>query len=433
MKRAPFSTQIDLSKFDMKDFAKASDEEKRQQEVMGESTTFFKDGLKRLRKNPLAMGSIIVLVLLILVILLAPKIVPYGYADIVKGAQNLEPFQYSEAEQAQLDAGEKLFPHIFGTDELGRDYFIRVVYGARVSLGVGVFASLLVLIIGIIYGSVSGFCGGKVDMIMMRIVDIIYSLPDMLLIILLAVVLNEVLTPVIKGTVLSKLGVNMIALFIVFGLLYWVGMARLIRGQILTIKQNEYVLAAKVSGAKSSRIIRRHSSPLKAVSTLAFVCFRKLFATFKFISTSSTTRILASGASRVGSFFSAVWRYFWYFWEKSPRGSSLTTCCGMTAENTDPFPGFIAQAKGHLSLFGIFHGIGQKIIDNLTDMNLIAIKNRGHLGIDFHFKIQLLGIRPGLCHIIAVIENREQFVFHRNNFHFSGFDFGNIQNIVDDG
>ena len=135
MKRAPFSTQIDLSKFDMKDFAKASDEEKRQQEVMGESTTFFKDGLKRLRKNPLAMGSIIVLVLLILVILLAPKIVPYGYADIVKGAQNLGPFQYSDAEQAQIDAGEKLFPHIFGTDELGRDYFIRVVYGARVSLG----------------------------------------------------------------------------------------------------------------------------------------------------------------------------------------------------------------------------------------------------------------------------------------------------------
>ena len=240
---------------------KASDEEKRQQEVMGESTTFFKDGLKRLRKNPLAMGSIIVLVLLILVILLAPKIVPYGYADIVKGAQNLEPFQYSEAEQAQLDAGEKLFPHIFGTDELGRDYFIRVVYGARVSLGVGVFASLLVLIIGIIYGSVSGFCGGKVDMIMMRIVDIIYSLPDMLLIILLAVVLNEVLTPVIKGTVLSKLGVNMIALFIVFGLLYWVGMARLIRGQILTIKQNEYILAAKCIGTSSARTIRKHILP----------------------------------------------------------------------------------------------------------------------------------------------------------------------------
>ena len=261
MKRAPFSTQIDLSKFDMKDFAKASDEEKRQQEVMGESTTFFKDGLKRLRKNPLAMGSIIVLVLLILVILLAPKIVPYGYADIVKGAQNLGPFQYSDAEQAQIDAGEKLFPHIFGTDELGRDYFIRVVYGARVSLGVGVFASLLVLIIGIIYGSVSGFCGGKVDMVMMRIVDIIYSLPDMLLIILLAVVLNEVLTPVIKGTVLSKLGVNMIALFIVFGLLYWVGMARVIRGQVLMLKQQEFVMAVNALGGSKWRIIRRHLYP----------------------------------------------------------------------------------------------------------------------------------------------------------------------------
>ena len=99
------------------------------------------------------------------------------------------------------------------------------------------------------------------DMIMMRIVDIIYSLPDMLLIILLAVVLNEVLTPLIKGTVLSKLGVNMIALFIVFGCLYWVGMARLIRGQILTIKQNEYILAARCIGTSSARTIRKHILP----------------------------------------------------------------------------------------------------------------------------------------------------------------------------
>lgn len=128
MKRAPFSTQIDLSKFDMKDFAKASDEEKRQQEVMGESTTFFKDGLKRLRKNPLAMGSIIVLVLLILVILLAPKIVPYGYADIVKGAQNLGPFQYSDAEQAQIDAGEKLFPHIFLAQMSSEETILSVLF-----------------------------------------------------------------------------------------------------------------------------------------------------------------------------------------------------------------------------------------------------------------------------------------------------------------
>jgi oligopeptide transport system permease protein len=261
LKRAPFSAQIDLSRFKSADFEKATDEEKRQQDVMGESTTFFKDGMRRLRKNPLAMASIVVLVLLILIILIAPSIVPYGYAQIVKGSGNLRPFEHSAAEQAQIAAGEKVFPHIFGTDSLGRDYFIRVVYGARVSLGVGIFAAILVVIIGMIYGSISGYLGGKVDMIMMRVVDIIYSLPDTLIIILLSVVLRETLSPLIEGTVLAKLGVNMIALFIVFGLLYWVGMARLIRGQILTIKQNEYVLAAKCIGTSTPRIIRRHILP----------------------------------------------------------------------------------------------------------------------------------------------------------------------------
>lgn len=255
-KKAPFSAQVDLSKF-----TKATEEEKRQQEVMGESTTFFKDGMRRLRKNPLAMGSIVVLILIILVIMIAPHIVPYGYAQIVKGASNLGPFEYSEAEQAAIAAGESVFPHIFGTDSLGRDYFIRVVYGTRVSLGVGLVASLLVLIIGLLYGSISGYLGGKVDLVMMRVVDIIYSLPDMLLIILLSVVLNETLGNAIKGTILAKLGVNMLSLFIVFGLLYWVSMARLIRGQILTIKQNEYVLAAKCIGTSTPRTIRRHILP----------------------------------------------------------------------------------------------------------------------------------------------------------------------------
>lgn len=260
-KKAPFSAQIDLSKFSMQDFEKATDEEKKQQDVMGESTTFFKDGMRRLRKNPLAMGSIVILLLLILVIIFAPMIVPYGYSDIVKGSANLKPFYYSDAELKQIAAGENVFPHIFGTDSLGRDYFIRVVYGARVSLVVGVFASILVLIIGMLYGSISGYLGGKVDMIMMRIVDIIYSLPDMLLIILLSVVLNETLSTAIEGTVLAKLGTNMISLFIVFALLYWVGMARLIRGQILTIKQNEYVLAAKCIGTSTPRTIRKHILP----------------------------------------------------------------------------------------------------------------------------------------------------------------------------
>ena len=261
-KKNILSAQIDLSKFEP-----ATEEEKRQQDVMSKSTTFFRDGMRKLFKNPLALLSIVLLTVIVAVIIVAPMVVPYGYADILsvdgkrdKGAKNLAPFEYSEMEQEYIANGGERFPHIFGTDEQCRDYFIRVIYGTRVSLCVGFFASVIVLIIGVIYGSISGYIGGKVDLIMMRIVDIIYSLPDMLMVILLSVVLNEVL--VFKsGSMLAKLGTNMISLFIVFGLLYWVGMARLIRGQILSIKENDYILAAKVVGAKSSRIIRKHILP----------------------------------------------------------------------------------------------------------------------------------------------------------------------------
>lgn len=262
-KKNLLSSQIDLSKFEL-----ATEEEKRQQEVMSESSTFFKDGMKRLRKNPLAMASIVVLIFIIGVMLIAPHVVPYSYSDIItvngirdKTAKNLAPFTYSKNEQAYIERGGKVFPHIFGTDEMCRDYFIRVVYGTRVSLGVGLFASILVLIIGLFYGAVAGYSGGKVDLFMMRIVDVIYSLPDLLMIILLSVVLREVLSGKITGTVFARLGSNMISLFIVFGLLYWVGMARLVRGQVLTIKQNEYVLASKAIGAKPGRILRKHIIP----------------------------------------------------------------------------------------------------------------------------------------------------------------------------
>lgn len=260
-KKQVFSAQIDLKKFE-----KATDEEKKQQDVMSESTTFFRDGMRKLMKNPLAVLSLILLAIILITIIVAPMIVPYKYEEIMsingkrdKGAKNLAPFTYSKMEQQYIDQGGTRFPHIFGTDEQCRDYFIRVVYGTRVSLSIGVFASLIVLIIGMIYGSISGYVGGRTDLIMMRIVDIIYSLPDMLVIILTSVVLDQVLD--LTGSPLAKLGTNMVSIFIVFGLLYWVGMARLIRGQILSIKQNEYILAARAIGAKPGRIIKRHILP----------------------------------------------------------------------------------------------------------------------------------------------------------------------------
>ena len=244
--KSPLSLQIDLKKFE-----KATEEEKRQQDVMSESVSFFKDGMRRLMKNPLAVGSIIVLLVIILAIIIVPHLIPYSYSQIItvngqrdKTAANMAPFQYSNLEQQYIAEGGEVFPHIMGTDEMGRDYFVRVLYGTRVSLIVGVFAAIIVLIIGNIYGSISGYFGGKVDLVMMRIVDIIYSLPDTLMVVLLSVVLKEVLD-VNSIPFLQKIGTNMLSMFIVFALLYWVGMARLVRGQILTVKQNDYVLAAR--------------------------------------------------------------------------------------------------------------------------------------------------------------------------------------------
>ena len=255
---------------DLDCFAPASAEEKEYMVQMRPSSTFFKDGCKRLVKNRVALVSLIVIILITLSSIILPALWPYSY-DQQLGATpgkpvdasyaNLAPFEYGRTEQKLIDAGEKVFPHIFGTDSAGRDYFIRVVYGARISLAVGFFASLIVLIIGLTVGSIAGYCGGKVDLVIMRIVDIIYSLPDMLMVILLSTVLKEALQPIIEGTVLAKLGTNMISLFIVFGLLYWVSMSRQIRGQILSLREQEYVLAAQAAGAPGKWIILKHLLP----------------------------------------------------------------------------------------------------------------------------------------------------------------------------
>lgn len=254
-RKNPLTLQIDPALFEA-----ASEEEKAQQVTMRESVSFMKDAMRRLRKNHIAMISLVVIIVIALIAFLVPNFYPYTYTKQDVTAQNLAPFQYSAKEQAKLDRGDSVFPHIMGTDALGRDYAIRVIYGTRISLLVGIFSALIVIVIGIVYGSISGYFGGKVDMIMMRIVDIIYSLPDVLIVILLSVAIKDWVSAS-KSDLVSRLGAGMVSIFIVFGLLYWVSMARQVRGQILSIKEQEYVLASKAIGASPARIIRRHMIP----------------------------------------------------------------------------------------------------------------------------------------------------------------------------
>jgi oligopeptide transport system permease protein len=260
LKANPFSMQLDAE-----DFLPAGADEKKDLVIMRESTTYWKDAVQRFCKNKVAMIAFVVIILVMIFAFIVPSFYPYQYDQQIRGSEDLRPMEYSQMELQKIAVGTSVFPHIFGTDNFGRDLGIRVMSGTKISLLVGLVASFLVLLIGSIYGAIAGYFGGKVDMVMMRIVDIIYSVPDMLIIILLQVTLRVPLTllfdssPAFAG--LQAVGVGMISIFITFSLLYWVGMARIVRGQIMSLKEQEFVTAAKALGASDRRIITKHLLP----------------------------------------------------------------------------------------------------------------------------------------------------------------------------
>ena len=190
------------------------------------SRTYFQNARARFMKNRLAMLSLIFLIAVVLLAVLVPILSPYAYDEMDYTRPNALP-----------DAS-----HWFGTDRYGRDIFVRIMYGARISLSVGVAAALLNMVIGVAYGAVCGYIGGRTDMLLMRLVDILYSVPTLLYVILVMLIF----------------GSGILSMLIAIGISSWVGMARLVRGQILSLREQEYAQAAFVIGASRRRIMFKH-------------------------------------------------------------------------------------------------------------------------------------------------------------------------------
>ncbi|MDR3210248.1 MAG: ABC transporter permease [Oscillospiraceae bacterium] len=278
---------IGLGTLTADDFALSTAAEKESFLPAQKSMGYWQDAWRRLKKNRVSMVSLCVIVVLMVFAFAGPVVLPYKYQEQLRTSLNLAPMKYSASEQARMAAGEKIFPHVFGTDTFGRDILARVMIGTRVSVTIGLLAALLVLIIGSVYGAISGFIGGIVDSVMMRIVDIIASIPDVLVVLLLSVTLkpriNDLVNAVFANAgasphgfvrILQVLGSSVIAIFISFALLYWITMARVIRGQVLQLKNQEFVTAARALGASNGRIIRKHLLPNCIGSMIAAACLQ---------------------------------------------------------------------------------------------------------------------------------------------------------------
>jgi len=196
---------------------------------MSQSSSLWSDAIRRLFKNKAAVAGAIILVVLIVLAAFAPWIAPYPYAY-----QNLD-----------LGASPPSSVHLLGTDVLGRDLLSRILYGARISLLVGFIATTVALVIGVSWGIIAGYAGGKVDSVMMRIVDILYGLPFIIFIILLMVIFGR----------------NLWLLFLAIGAVEWLTMARIVRAQVLSLKNQEFVLAAQAMGVSNFAMFKRHLLP----------------------------------------------------------------------------------------------------------------------------------------------------------------------------
>ncbi|MDI7742779.1 ABC transporter permease [Lysinibacillus fusiformis] len=217
-----------LNKFSPDMFKIVGGRQDENEKLAAKSVSFWKEVTLRFSQNKLAIFGVIVLIIVTLLAIFVPVFSPYSYREQL-GLYNTPP---SAA-------------HWFGTDDLGRDMFVRVWQGARISLFIGITAAVIDLIIGILWGSISGLAGGRLDNIMMRVADILSAVPYLLVVIILLVVLQPGLLPMILA--LSITG--------------WVNMARIVRGEVLSIKNQEYVLAARTLGANTWHLIMRHIVP----------------------------------------------------------------------------------------------------------------------------------------------------------------------------